>query len=211
MDDPRPPSETPNERITPAETERDRVLVRRAQEGDSTAFDQLVEHHKTRVLGMLYHMLSDRSAAADLAQEAFVKAFRSLAGFRNESHFFSWLYRIVINLALNHLKARREPAISLDGLNEWANGVEETQAYRELVARESVHKDLDLGELRERLNESLQKLSKSHRAVVVLHDLEGLSHTEIAKILGCSEATSRSRLFYAHQLLQTWLADYLSP
>lgn len=206
MDEPRPQNETPKEAVPSAEVEYDRALVRRVQEGNPEAFDELVERHKSRVFGVLYNMLGNRADAADLAQDAFVKAFRSIAGFRNESSFYGWLYRIAINTALNFLKQRKEPHLSL---NEWSSDVEEDPTYRELVARESVQKDMDRDELRERLNEALQKLSEEHRAVVVLHDIEGLRHQEIAKILGCTEATARSRLFYAHQQLQALLADYL--
>lgn len=206
MDDAGPQRETPKEAVPSAEVEHDRGLVRHVQEGNPEAFDELVERHKSRVIGVLYNMLGNREDAADLAQEVFVKAFRSVAGFRNESSFYGWIYRIAINTALNFLKQRKEPQLSL---NEWSSDVEEDPAYRELVARESVHRDMDRDELRGRLNEALQKLSKDHRAVVVLHDIEGLRHQEIAKVLGCTEATARSRLFYAHQQLQALLADYL--
>jgi len=206
MGDPRPQPPTAQDAATTAEVEYDRALVRRVQGGDPRAFDELVERHKSRVIGTLYHMLGNRDDAADLAQDAFVRAFQSISRFRNESSFSSWIYRIAINTTLNFIRLRKAPALSL---NEWAEDVEEDPAWKELISRESVHKEMDRGELRERLNEALQKLSKDQRAVVVLHDIEGLRHQEIAKILGCTEATARSRLFYAHQQLQTWLADYL--
>jgi RNA polymerase sigma-70 factor (ECF subfamily) len=206
MDDARPQHEVPKETIPSAEIEHDRGLVRHVQEGNPEAFDELVERNKSRVIGVLYNMLGNREDAADLAQEVFVKAFHSISGFRNESSFYGWIYRIAINTALNFLKQRKEPQLSL---NEWSANVEEDPVYRELVARESVHRDMDRDDLRERLNEALQKLSKDHRAVVVLHDIEGLRHQEVAKVLGCTEATARSRLFYAHQQLQSLLAKYL--
>jgi RNA polymerase sigma-70 factor (ECF subfamily) len=206
MDDAPAQPEARKEAVPAAEIERDRALVREVQGGRPEAFDELVERHKSRVIGVLYNMLGNREDALDLAQEAFVKAFRSIAGFRNESSFYGWIYRIAINTALNFIRQRKDPHLSL---NEWSADVEDDPAWRELVARESVQKDMDREELRERLNEALQKLSEEHRAVVVLHDIEGLRHQEIAKILGCTEATARSRLFYAHQQLQALLADYL--
>lgn len=206
MDDARPQPSNAQGAAPSADVEYDRALVRRVQEGDARAFDELVERHKSRVIGTLYQMLGNRDDAAELAQDAFVRAFQSIARFRNESSFYSWIYRIAINTALNFLRRRKEPALSL---NEWSEEVEDDPVWKELVARESVHKEMDRDELRERLNEALQKLSEDQRAVVVLHDIEGLRHQEIAKILGCTEATARSRLFYAHQQLQTWLADYL--
>ena len=111
-----------------------------------------------------------------------------------------------MNSTLNFIKKRKDPFLSL---NEMDSSVEDQPVLKELTCREGVSRSMDREELQEKLNEALQKLSKEHRAVVVLHDIEGMKHQEIAKILGCSEATARSRLFYAHQQLQALLANYI--
>jgi len=187
---------------TPPESE----LILKAQGGDTAAFDALVEKYKKRLYTLVYNMLGNHEDAADLSQEIFVRAFKSLHSFRSQANFYTWLYRIGINTTLNFLKKRREAHLSL---NEWDEDLEEDPQWSELVSKENARKSVDLEELREKLNEALQKLSEDHRAVVVLHDIEGMRHQEIARVLRCSEATARSRLFYAHQQLQALLANYL--
>lgn len=184
----------------------DREIVRRIQSGEMGAFDLLIERHKGRVYAVIYNMVGNHEDAADLSQDVFMRAFKAIGGYRSEANFYTWLYRIAINTTLNFLKTRKESHLSL---NEWDKGLGEEPAFRELESLESVGSQVDRGELQEKLNEALQKLSEEHRAVVVLHDIEGMRHQEIAKALGCSEATARSRLFYAHQRLQALLAKYL--
>jgi RNA polymerase sigma-70 factor (ECF subfamily) len=190
----------------PAVSISDEELVRRVQSGDASAFDQLIDRYKSRLYGVIYNMLSNHEDAADLSQEVFLKAFKSIHKFRSDSNFYTWLYRIGINTGLNFIKKRKEAPLSL---NPWNPEAEEEQVLKELASPESVRGTLDSDEIREKLNEALQKLSEEHRTVVVLHDIEGMRHQEIAKVLGCSEATARSRLFYAHQQLQGLLANYL--
>lgn len=187
-----------------SETDHERVL--RVQSGDASAFDLLVEKYKTRLYTVIYNMLGNHEDAADLSQEVFLKAFKSLYRFQNRANFYTWLYRIAINTTLNFIKRRKNVSLSL---NEMSSTVEEDPTFKELTLKETVRRDLDRKEIQEKLNEALQRLSKEHRTVVVLHDIEGMRHQEIAKVLGCSEATARSRLFYAHQQLQALLANYL--
>ena len=184
----------------------DRELVLKVHAGDVSAFDQLVEKHKARIYGVIYNMLSNHEDAADLSQNVFIQAFKSIHGFRSESNFYTWLYRIAVNTTLNFLKQRKEIPLSL---NELDADTEKELVYEELTAKESVHGDINRVELQKILNKALQKLSKEHRMVVVLHDIEGLRHHEIARVLRCTEATARSRLFYAHQELQSLLAKYI--
>lgn len=209
MDEPesriQPPDKAPDA-LPSQDAARDRALVQRVQVGEVEAFDELVEAYKTRVYSVLYHMLGNREDAADLAQEAFVRAFKFIGGFRSESNFYTWLYRIAVNTALNFVKGRKEPTLSL---NQWDDQIEGAPVMKELMAQDSVHGELDREEIQEKLNEALQKLSEEHRAVVVLHDIQGMKHQEVAKVMGCSEATTRSRLHYAHQQLQALLAKYL--
>ncbi len=184
----------------------DRALVAAASRGDLAAYDQLVRRHQSRIYGLVYNMTSSKEDAEDLVQDVFVKAFSSLKGFRGTSSFYTWIYRIAINRTINFLKRRKKrQALSLNDVDE---RVERDPAYVELSARESPVRDTSLLELQEKLNKALLTLSEKHRTVVVLHDIQGLPHEEIARITGCSAGTVRSRLFYARQQLQGELAEF---
>lgn len=185
----------------------DEELVRRVRSGDHAAYDLLVQRHQKRIYGLAYQMTSNREDAQDLAQDVFVKGFNSLNQFKGDSGFYTWIYRIAVNRTINFLKQRgRRKTTSLDDFDE---GVERDGAYVELVSRESPIRDIGLSELQNKLNEALQGLSEDHRTVVVMHDIQGKPHDEIARILGVSSGTVRSRLFYARQLLQNELGDFL--
>ena len=187
--------------------EYDTTLVERARNGDLDAFDSLTLKYRQRLLSVIYNMTSNREDAADLTQEAFVKAFRSIGRFKGKSSFFTWLYRIGVNVTLSHLqknKARR--FFSFENLSEEVN--QET-AFEILASRAKTERRTLLNELQEKLNAALQKLSNKHRTIVVLFEIEGLSHKQIAEIMKCSEGTVRSRLHYAKQQLQGYLSDYL--
>jgi RNA polymerase sigma-70 factor (ECF subfamily) len=185
----------------------DRVLVERTQGGDPTAFDELVRRYQPRLLGMLYNMTNNQTDAWDLAMETFEKAYKSIHTFRLDSEFFTWLYRIGFNLTVNFLKRNKhrhnlsmdDEDFDLQNRSEFIDGSASGDAERQ--AR--------LTELKNKLNESMMKLSDQHRAVVTLFDIEGLSHSEISKVMGCKEETVRSRLFYAHKQLQKYLKNYL--
>ncbi|MFP6886005.1 MAG: sigma-70 family RNA polymerase sigma factor [Opitutales bacterium] len=198
---------TITETTTSPPQEYDASLVERAQKGDLVAFDSLTIKYRQRLLSVIYNMTSNREDAADLTQEAFVKAFRSIGKFKGKSSFFTWLYRIGVNVTLSHLqknKARR--FFSFENLSEEVN--QET-AFEVLASRSKTERPTLLNELQEKLNEALQKLSNKHRTIVVLFEIEGLSHKQIAEIMKCSEGTVRSRLHYAKQQLQAYLSDYL--
>ena len=192
---------------SPAGEPSDAELVDLAREGDTEAYEALVRRHQSRLYGIVYHMTGHREDAQDLVQAAFVRAYRSLNKFRGQAAFYTWLYRIAVNLTLNFLKRRRRaPSLSLDDLDQ---GVERDPGYVELVARESPVREVSLGELQRRLNEAMLKLSDNHRAVVAMFDVQGMSHEEIARVLGISEGTVRSRLFYARRQLQKDLAEFV--
>jgi RNA polymerase sigma factor (sigma-70 family) len=184
----------------------DRSLVERARGKDVIAYDELVRRYQRKIYALVYNMTSNREDAEDLVQDVFFKAYTSLDKFKGDSTFFTWVYRIAVNRAINHLKSRnRRTAMSLDNMDE---GVERDPAYVELRARESTFQDVAMSELQEKLNKALMKLSENHRTAVILHDIQGLPHEEIAKIMNCSEGTVRSRLFYARQQLQAELSEY---
>lgn len=194
----------------PAPQPDDLALVRRAQGGDANAYDELVRRYQRQIYGVIYHMTSHHEDANDLTQEAFVKAWQALKSFKGDSSFFTWLYRIAINRTLNHLKQRKfrdgKHALSLNDLDVDAERHPDLVA---LVSDKTPRRDVALDELKEKLNAAMQRLSENHRTVVTLHDIQGLPHDEIAKILGCNTATVRTRLFYARQQLQGILSDYL--
>jgi len=182
--------------------------VRRAQAGDLAAYDQLVQQFQERIYGLCYHMTSHHEDAHDLAQDTFVKAWQALKSFKGDSSFYTWIYRIAVNTCLNHLKLRRNrtPHLSLNDLDVQPENDPDLVA---LVSDKTPRREANLAELQRRLNEAILKLSEDHRSVVTLHDIQGLPHDQIAKILGVNPGTVRSRLFYAHQQLQGWLADWM--
>lgn len=185
----------------------DLELVRRSQACDTSAYSELVRRYQRKIYALVYNMTSNREDAEDLVQDVFVKAYASLKNFKGDSSFYTWVYRIAVNRTINFLKQRnRRAATSLDNMDE---GVERDPAYVELVARESPFRDATISELQKKLNEALQTLSEKHRAVVVMHDIQGIPHDEIARMLGASQGTVRSRLFYARQQLQNHLKEYL--
>ncbi len=191
-----------------AKADEDLAWVARVQQGDIDAFKLLVQKYRARLYSVLYNMTSNREDAADLAQETFVKAFRSIGRFHSKSKFYTWLYRIGINTAVNHLKRNRfRRLFSLEPLRE---DVSQDEALSALADPQDPSATMAAGkELQEKLNEALQKLSNKHRTVVVLFEIEGLSHAEIAQVMGCSQGTVRSRLHYAKEQLQSYLQDYL--
>jgi RNA polymerase sigma-70 factor (ECF subfamily) len=190
------------------EADADLEVVRRIQGGDVAAYDILVRKYRERVLGIIYNMTSNREDAADLAQDAFIKAFQSIQRFQGQASFFTWLYRIAVNSALSHLRKNRlRSFFSLEAIRE------EDPMSREVIDaltdKTGVNRDAFVRELQEKLNDAMQKLSINHRTVVTLFEIDGLSHQEIAEVVGCSVGTVRSRLHYAKQLLQSELQAYL--
>ncbi|HOW98086.1 MAG TPA: sigma-70 family RNA polymerase sigma factor [Kiritimatiellia bacterium] len=190
----------------PAQVADEKDLIRRAQQGDVDAYDVLVRRFQGKIYALVYNMTSNKEDAEDRVQDVFIKAFHSLRHFKGESSFYTWLYRIAINRTINFLKTRKN-RITLS-LSDMDSGAERDPAYVELRARESPVRDVSLIELQDKLNKALQTLSEKHRVVVVMHDIQGVPHEEIARIMGCSQGTVRSRLFYARQQLQKELKDF---
>ena len=185
----------------------DEELVLKAQQGDVKAFDELVERYHDRIYGLTYNMTSNREDAEDLTQDIFVKAFEALPRFRGKSSFYTWLYRIAINKTINYRKKRnRNRALSLDQFDQ---DIKTDDTYHELTAKGSPLRNINLTELQQRLNAALQKLSDKHRTVVIMHDMQGIPHEEIAKMVGTSVGTVRSRLFYARRQMQTELSEFM--
>jgi RNA polymerase sigma-70 factor (ECF subfamily) len=190
------------------EADDDWAIVRLVQAGEVAAFDQLILKYRSRIFGVIYNLTSNREDAADLTQDAFIKAFQSIQRFQGQSSFFTWLYRISINGALSYLRKNRARSFfSLEKIDD------DEPVSKEIIAaltdKTGAERDTYVRELQEKLNEAMQKLSINHRTVVTLFEIDGLSHQEIAEIMNCSVGTVRSRLHYAKQLLQAEMETYL--
>jgi len=190
-----------------AEKDLDWLVVQRIQAGDVAAFDELVVKYRERIYGIIYNLTSNKEDTFDFSQEVFIKAFQSIARFKGKSSFFTWLYRIAVNTTLSHLKKNKHRRfLSYENISEEAASDEILDF---LAAKTSTEKPTLIKELQHRLNEALQTLSVKHRSVLVLFEIDNLSHQEIADIMNCSVGTVRSRLHYAKKQLQSELQDLL--
>ena len=193
--------------VTSLASLEERVLVEQAQAGSRPAFEELVRRYDRDVLRLALNLLKRSEDARDVYQEAFLKVYRNLHRFRFECSFYTWLYRIAVNKTINFLKQRKNrQAMSLNDLDF---NTEHDPDLVALISEKTPRREAGLTELQEKLNAALLKLSEPHRLVVVLHDVQGQSHEEIAKVMNCNIGTVRSRLFYARQQLQSYLSDYL--
>lgn len=183
------------------------AIIHRAQKGDLGAYDELIRRYQERVYATVYHMTSNHEDANDLTQEAFIKGYHALKSFKGGSSFYTWVYRIAVNKTINFLKQRKHR--SSMSLNDLDFNAEKDPDLVALISEKTPRRDAALAELQKKLNEAMQKLSDQHRLVVTLHDVQGLAHEEIAEVMDCNVGTVRSRLFYARQQLQGYLADYL--
>lgn len=191
------------------EADSDWTIVQRVQAGDVASFDHLILKYRERVYAMIYNMTSNREDAADLTQDSFIKAFQSINRFQGQSSFFTWLYRIAVNSSLTHIRKNKlRTFFSFDKVHEDASI---SDVINRLTDKKDVERDVFVNELQEKLNEALQNLSITHRTVVTLFEIDGLSHEEIAEVMNCSVGTVRSRLHYAKQLLQAELQSYVRP
>ncbi|MGA1238829.1 MAG: sigma-70 family RNA polymerase sigma factor [Limisphaerales bacterium] len=185
----------------------DPTLVQQAQSGDLQAYDTLVRRYQERIYSTIYQITANHEDANDLAQDTFIKAFQALPSFQGQSSFFTWIYRIAVNRTLNFKKAKRNR--NHFSINDVDARIEQDPEWVAFISDNTPVRNASLTELQEFLNKALMKLSDVHRTVVILHDVQGLSHEEIAQIMDCSNGTVRSRLHYARQQLQAHLSAYL--
>jgi RNA polymerase sigma-70 factor, ECF subfamily len=187
------------------------LLVSRARDGDAAAFGQLVETYEKRVFNLAYRMCGNREDAADLAQEALVRAYKAMKRFREQAQFSTWLYRIVVNVCLDHQRSRlRHPTVSLD---EPVSG-EDGDIPRQIEANVlDPSAEYERTETQEAVHRAIGQLNEEHRAVVVLRDIQGLAYEEIAESLGVALGTVKSRLNRARMALRDELreAELLTP
>ena len=185
--------ELPQEvRVKASQQFQDVELARRSQAGDTEAFGELITKYRTKIFTMVYGMVRDEHDAWDLAQEGFLKAWRSIHRFQGRSSFYTWLYRITINVTSDSLRRRcRRSEVELD------------DAIPSFLLGPGVN--CERAEIREQVYAALAQLTPEHRAVIVLKEIEDLQYHEIAEILGISVGTVMSRLFYGRKKLQSIL------
>jgi RNA polymerase sigma-70 factor (ECF subfamily) len=191
-----------------SERRADQALVSRAQEGDKRAFDLLVLKYQQKVAGLISRYLRDPNEIMDVTQEAFIKAYRALPGFRGESAFYTWLYRIAINTVKNHLvsQGRRPPGDDVEA--EVAEQMDMGGRLRELGTPES---HLLSDEIASTVQRALDELPDDLRTAIVLREFDGLSYEEIATAMDCPIGTVRSRIFRAREAIDKRLRPLLNP
>lgn len=189
----------------PAIDNPDHELVKAVLAGDTSAYRGLVERYQGRIYAVIYGMVRNPEDARDLSQDAFVKAYHNLSRFRLQSSFYTWLCRIAMNVAIDHLRRRkvRQAEEFDDGVaTHETGGVISLAHHRNDPARE-----LERKRLRERLAAALDELPEQQKQVIVLREVEGLSYKEIAEVVGIPEGTVMSRLYYARKKLQAALRE----
>ncbi|MFI4968220.1 MAG: RNA polymerase sigma factor RpoE [Gammaproteobacteria bacterium] len=192
--------------LEPGKADADQVLVRRVQRGDKAAFDVLVRKYQHKIVKLVTRYVHDGSEALDVSQEAFIKAYRAIHGFRGDSAFYTWLYRIAINTAKNHLVAEgRRPL-------EHGMDLQDPEQY-EVQAR---LKDVDTperllltDEIQRTVETAIADLPEDLRTAIVLRELEGMSYEQIAETMGCPVGTVRSRIFRAREAIDEKLKPLL--
>lgn len=182
------------------------LLVSKAKNNDMYAFEELVRFYQNKVYGLCLHLSGNNHDAQDLAQETFIKAYKSLSGFRNEADFGTWLHRIAVNTWLN--KRRRTNAYQTVSLDEPYQSGDSSEITREIAATDADPlQSLELKEFRTMVQKAVYSLTEEHRAVIVLRDIEGYSYEEISKILNCSLGTIKSRVNRAREVMRRKLTE----
>jgi RNA polymerase sigma-70 factor (ECF subfamily) len=176
----------------------DQALVERVQNGDSSAFDMLVLKYQNRISKLIARFVRNPADVQDVAQEAFIKAYRALPNFRGESAFYTWLYRIAINTAKNHLvaSARKSPSYAVD-----VQEVEKYDASEWLKEYATPERELLASEIQATVNTALEVLPPDLREAITLREIEGLSYEDIAQVMDCPIGTVRSRIFRAREAI----------
>ncbi len=184
----------------------DQELVARVQKGDKSAFDLLVRKYQHKIAKLISRYVYDRAEVEDVTQEAFIKAYRAMAGFRGESAFYTWLYRIAINTAKNYLvsQGRRLPTTDIE--SEEAEQSAEGSVLREIATPEH---SLLTSEIAQTVTAAMDALPEDLRTAITLREIEGLSYDEIAAVMDCPIGTVRSRIFRAREAIDKQLKPLL--
>ncbi len=182
-------------------------LVKRCQAGQAEAFDELVTRYQTRIFAMIYNMVHNEQDAWDLAQESFIKAWKSIKRFRGRSSFYTWIYRIVMNVTIDWLRKKQVKGAGMEF--DDALQLKEIDPASKTVPKADPlpHERMERREIRAKIDKAIAQLSPEHRAVILMKEIEEMQYHEIAETLGCSIGTVMSRLFYARKKLQNLLRD----
>ncbi|GGX29331.1 RNA polymerase sigma factor RpoE [Undibacterium squillarum] len=187
------------------EREIDQILVERVQRGDKKAFELLVSKYQRKLMRLVSRLVYDQAEAEDVVQEAFIKAYRALPNFRGESAFYTWLYRIGINTAKNHLVTQgRKAPTSTEADVEEAEGFVDADGLKDINTPESL---LLSKQIAQTVNAAMHALPEELRNAITLREIEGLSYDEIAEVMLCPIGTVRSRIFRAREAI----AEKLRP
>jgi RNA polymerase sigma-70 factor (ECF subfamily) len=194
--------------MTPEEAKAaDRKVIEAIRAGDTGAYRELVERYQGRVFAMICGMVRDREEARDITQESFIKAYRNLDRFRLDSSFYTWLYRIAMNCAIDLLRRRKVRRHS--EFNEEIGQKDSSGMMDDSHSKMNPGKDLERKRLRKKIFAALDELSEDHRQILVLREIEGLSYEEIGETMEIPEGTVMSRLFYARRKMQSLLGGKL--
>jgi RNA polymerase sigma-70 factor (ECF subfamily) len=186
--------------------DRERKLVDDARRGDAQAFRELVQKNQRRAYAVALGMVHDPDDARDITQEAFLKVHKNLATFEGDAQFFTWLYRIVMNLAIDHLRKKRGEKVEFDDAMSNGEADDDTGISPRRTGFDPV-KALSDKQLRQKIQGALGQLSPAHRAVLVMREVDGLSYQEMADLAGVSIGTIMSRLFHARKKMQKMLLE----
>ena len=184
--------------------EIDLSLVRRAKKGDYRAFDLLVLKYQSRVIATAFKYVKERQLAEDVAQEAFIKSFKSIDSFREESSFYTWVYRIAVNTAKNYLvSTKRRDGVVISDLSQ------DDSFYPEKLDVDSPQEILKASELRDLIFETLSSLGEETRTALSLREFDGLSYEQIAEIVNCPVGTVRSRIFRGREMIEEVVGKHM--
>jgi RNA polymerase sigma-70 factor (ECF subfamily) len=178
-------------------------VISRCQQGDQDALKEIFDQYHKKVYRIAYGVVRQREDALDIVQEVFIKLFRSIKNFKGKSHFYTYLYRMTMNTAIDHTrKTKRQPCLSMDEDGGFQLADEAEKRPDRILA----HKELE-----ERLKAAMEKLPPDQKAALIFREVEGLSYQEMAEAMGCSIGTVMSRLHYGRKKIQELLKDYSEP
>ena len=184
--------------------EIDLSLVRRAKKGDYGAFDLLVLKYQSRVIATAFKYVKEKQLAEDIAQEAFIKSYKSINSFREESSFYTWIYRITVNTAKNYLvSSKRRDEVVISDLSQ------DDSFYPEKLDVDSPQEILKASELRDLIFETLSSLGEETRTALSLREFDGLSYEQIAEIVKCPVGTVRSRIFRGREMIEEVVSKHM--